>query len=555
MSAGTASARPSRRVGGSTAVAAGILISRVFGLVRDRVLAYAAGLGPAADGFLAALRVPNVLQNLLGEQALSASVLPLYRQLLEQRLHWTRRAFALRVLLLLTLASGVLAAVGVLVAPWLVRLLVSGWTPGSQEFELVVLALRWLFPMAALLVLAAWCLAILNSHQRFFLPYAAPVLWNVAIVTALIALLLRTGGEPSARQLVLWASLGGLAGGALQLVVQLPVALRLLGRPGPEGGSEAVTGESDGRRETRLALRRFGPAFIGRGAGQVGSFVELHLASRLSAGTVASLGFAARPYQLALALLGTSVVVPELPALSALATAGDRSALRRRLRAALGRAAFLTVPGTAGLALFAPLIVAALFQNGRFQEAESWRAGLVCAVYAAALVPTVLARLHQNVFFALGDTRTPAVVSWLRLVVLVLVASLTMRPLDRVSVDAVAPGVAGGGTLGAVGLALGSVAAALFELAVLATLNSRRHELRHVYPWRELPSLLAITAAAMAAAWAARALGSSLHPIPAALLVVAVAGLAYFGLARLIGHPRIDEIPLFRRGGGAKPDR
>ncbi|HEX5963412.1 MAG TPA: lipid II flippase MurJ, partial [Gemmatimonadales bacterium] len=201
-------------------VAAGILLSRILGLIRNRVFAHYFGTSAAADAFNAAFKLPNFLQNLFGEGVLSASFIPVYVRLLQQDRDQARRV-ALAIGTLLALAVSLVVLVGVLVTP----LLVTIFTPGfdGAKREATIRLARILFPGAGLLVLSAWCLGVLNSHGRFFLPYTAPVLWNLAIIGTLLAF----GDASSGFRLAEIAAWGSVAGSALQFGVQLPTVLRL----------------------------------------------------------------------------------------------------------------------------------------------------------------------------------------------------------------------------------------------------------------------------------------------------------------------------------------
>src|SRR5262245_24388056 len=166
-------------------VAAGIFFSRLAGLVRIRVIAHYFGLqSDAADAFNAAFRIPNFLQNLFGEGALSASFIPVYARLLAQDKGKEADRVAGAVGALLGLIVAVLVLVGVLAAPMLGRVLALGFT--GEKLELTIRIVRILFPGAGLLVLSAWCLGVLNSHHRFLLSYAAPIMWNVAMIATLL---------------------------------------------------------------------------------------------------------------------------------------------------------------------------------------------------------------------------------------------------------------------------------------------------------------------------------------------------------------------------------
>ena len=186
--------RPRSRAGAAS-VFAGIVLSRMMGFVREGAFARYFGVGPHQDALTAAMRVPNVLQNLLGEGALSASFIPIYSGLLEEGRDEEAGRFAGAIFGLMVAAAAAFALLGILLARPIVILLAPGFLRDAaavaagqmtvDRFALAVTGIRILFPMTGLLVLSVWALAILNSNRRFFLPYFAPVLWNSAIVAAL----------------------------------------------------------------------------------------------------------------------------------------------------------------------------------------------------------------------------------------------------------------------------------------------------------------------------------------------------------------------------------
>src|SRR6202042_2174078 len=207
-------------------VGAGIFLSRVAGLIRERVFAHYFGNSDSADAFNAAFRIPNFLQNLFGEGVLSASFIPVYARLLAEGEEVEAGQVAGAVGATLALAVAVLCLAGVLATPWLIDIIAPGFS-GSKR-DLTISLVRILFPGAGLLVFSAWCLGILNSHRKLFLSYAAPVMWSAAM----IATLLIFGGRSTLSQLALsqlamTLAWGSVAGSALQFGIQLPVVLRL----------------------------------------------------------------------------------------------------------------------------------------------------------------------------------------------------------------------------------------------------------------------------------------------------------------------------------------
>ena len=165
-------------------VAAGILVSRLSGLIRERFFAHYLGTSLAADAYRAAFRVPNMLQNMLGEGVLSASFIPVYARLRAEGRHREAGELAEAIFALLAMVASVVVALGILCAPLLVSLLVPGFH--GEKRELTIALVRIVFPGTGLLVFSAWCLGVLNSHGRFFLSYASGVVMNVALIAALI---------------------------------------------------------------------------------------------------------------------------------------------------------------------------------------------------------------------------------------------------------------------------------------------------------------------------------------------------------------------------------
>jgi putative peptidoglycan lipid II flippase len=205
-------------------VGAGILISRILGLIRQRVFAHYFGLSAAGDAFSAAFRIPNFLQNIFGEGALSASFIPVYAKLLAQQDEEEATRVANAVLGLLALAVSLIVLAGVLATPYFISVIAPGFE--GETRELTIRLVRILFPGAGLLVLSAWCLGVLNSHHRFFLSYTAPVAWNLAMIVSLMIFGRRVGQFPLA-EYVAW---GSVLGSALQFGVQLPTVLKLVRR-------------------------------------------------------------------------------------------------------------------------------------------------------------------------------------------------------------------------------------------------------------------------------------------------------------------------------------
>lgn len=498
----------------SARVTAGILASRLSGLVRERIFAYFFGASPTADAWKAALRLPNVLQNLLGEGTLSASFIPIYAELLEEGREEEAARFAGAVLGLLTITAGLLAFLGILLAPWLVGFFFYGFDPERQA--LTVELVRILFPMTAILVISAWALGILNSHRRFFLSYVAPVAWNAAMIGAMAVGGMALGW--SGAELVRFLAWGALVGGALQLLVQLPLTLRLLGEFRP-----SVSTRVHGVRE---AIRNFIPVLAARGAVNLGGWLDYALAAFLTAGAVATLAYAQTLYILPISLFGMAVAASELPEISRNRGA-DRARLAREVAGGAERVAYFLVPSTVGYLLLGNVIVAALYQTGAFGPDEVRVTWLILVAYALGMGASATSRLLSSAFYALRDTRTPARIAYLRVGLALALGAALMFPLDRFRV-----GVLG---LGAVGLAAGSAVAAWVELALLRRRLREQagSELRLAGP--VLPRLVAAALPAGAVGVGIQLVLPPLHPWLLAVGTLLPFGVIYLALTRILG--------------------
>ena len=389
------------------AVGAGILLSRIAGLVRSRVLAHFLGITDAADAFAAALRIPNLLQNLFGEGVLSASFIPVYSRLRTEGRDADASRVARAVGTLLVLVATVITALGVIAARPLVDLLVPGFA--GEKRELTIVLVRILFPGVALLVLSAWCLGVLNSHRKFFLSYVSPVLWNAALIATAIVAGRRFVG--SMDNIVVWLAWGAVVGSAAQFLVQLPTVIAILRSLRP---SLAVRDPG-----VQTTLRAFVPVLFGRGSVQLSGYVDQVLASYLGTGIVTAIYNAQILYLLPVSLFGMAVSAAELPEMSSVT--GDEAAraahLQSRLRSGLRQVVFLVVPSAIAFIAIGEPLVALLFQSGKFTAADSHIVWIILAGSALGLSAGTQGRLLNSAFYALGDPTRPLYAALVRVVI------------------------------------------------------------------------------------------------------------------------------------------
>lgn len=493
-------------------VASGILLSRVAGLVRERVFAHYFGNSDAAGAFRAALRIPNFLQNLFGEGVLSASFIPVYARLLGHD-EQTAGRVAGAVASLLALAVSVLVALGVVFTPAFVALVAPGFS--GQTRALTVQLVRVLFPGVGLLVLSAWCLGVLNSHRSFFLSYVAPVFWNAAMIGTLVMF----GGKLAQADLAVALAWGTVAGSALQFGVQLPAVLR------HERSLRLAVDLT--LTPVREVLDNFGPAVITRGAVQLSAYLDAFIASFLGPAAVAGIAYAQTIYLLPIGLFGMSVAAAELPGMSR--EAGDagegaHARLRERLAGAERRVAFFIVPSTAALLFLGGELVAGLFQTGRFGPDDTLFVRRVLAGSTPGLLAAAWSRLYASAFYALKDTRSPLRFAVARVTLSAALGWLFAFPLGQ----------------GAAGLTFGSALGGWVEYVLLRRALAQKAG-RLELDWGRLARLTLCSAAGVVAAKAAAlvlpwALGvlPGPHAVITAAWAAGVFGLVYLAAAKTL---------------------
>ena len=496
-------------------VAAGILLSRIAGLVRDRVFAHYFGDSFAADAFRAAFRIPNALQNLFGEGVLSASFIPVYAGLLARDDDEEARRAAGATAAILGLTISLLVLAGVLATPYLIAFIAPGFH--GETRALTIRLVRILFPGAGLLVFSAWCLGILNSHRRFFLSYTAPVIWNAAM----IATMLKYGGLNAPPSLAVILAWGSVVGSGLQVLIQLPTVLRLL-----RGLRLSLGRRSD---NVRIVVKNFLPVFIGRGVVQISAYVDVWLASLVPiVGAVAGLSYAQTLYTLPVSLFGMSVSAAELPQMSGAVGSEAQIAeiLRGRLNGGLRQIAFLVVPSAAAFLILGDVVVGAIYRTGLFTQAEVFYVWGILAGATVGLLASTLGRLYASTYYALRDTRTPLWFAIIRVALTTALGYLCALPLPRyLGIDP---------RWGVAGLTISAGIASWIEFHLLRRALNRRIGATGL-PIEYLAKVWTMALVGAAVGWEIHRRWWHLAPIPMAVAVLLPYGAIYFGGTWLAG--------------------
>ena len=509
-------------------VASGIFLSRIAGLIRERVFAHYFGSSDAADAFKAAFRIPNFLQTMFGEGVLSASFIPVYAALLAQEDEEEAARTAGAIAGLLGLTTSAIVVIGVLLTPYLIDAIAPGFHGAKRQ--LTIHLVQILFPGAGLLVFSAWCLGILNSHKRFFLSYTAPVLWNAAMIGTMLG----WGGRYSQFPLAIFLAWGSVVGSGLQVVIQFPTVLKLLHHLRVTLNYQTA--------HVKEVVHNFVPVFVGRGVVQISAYVDAVLASLLPTGAVAGLAYAQILFMLPVSLFGMSVSAAELPHMSGAVGTDNEVApvLRARLNSGLRQIAFFVVPSIAAFLILGDVIIGAIFRTGRFTQADVIYVWGILAGANVGLLASTLGRLYSSTYYALRYTRTPLRYAIIRVLLTSALGYACAIPLPPMLGIQPRWGVAG--------LTISAGVASWVEFTLLRrTLNRRIGKTG--LPAAYTVKIWVAAVGAAGAAWLIHRWFQHHSPVLAAVVVLVPFGVLYFAATLALGLSEIRT--MFERFLGA----
>ncbi len=391
-------------------------VSRILGFIRDLLIARLFGTGVQAQAFVVAFRLPNLFRDLVAEGAMTTAVVPVlsaYRATKSQEEFWQlAQASAVRVLVIVT-GLGILGVIG---APWLVRLIAPGFVSDPAKFALTVQLTRWCFPFITLVGLWAFFCGLLNSLNHFTIAALGPAVLNLLMIAGCVWLVPRM--DPPVLGII-WAV---LVGGVMQLVMQVPQVFRL-------GFRWRWRWRHDGSSQM---IRLLAPRLVGAAVYQVELLVMTILASigaLAGEGAVAALYFANRLVQLPLALFATASAQASLPVLSERAAMNDLALFRSTTLRVLRMVMFESLPAAVGLIVMAGPIVQACFQRGAFTAEATRMTAQTLQFSAIGLLAYAASRVLAGAFYALHDTRTPVRFVAQALAVNVVLALILVHPL------------------------------------------------------------------------------------------------------------------------------
>ena len=398
-------------------VSAATMVSRVFGLVRDMVIAAFFGASWMSDAFWVAFRIPNTLSRLLGEGSLTASFIPVFTEYLQKKTKDEALELAYNAFTLLSIILTFVSVLGIIFSPLIVGLIAPGFISEPRQFALAVFLNRLMFPYIFVISLGALCMGILNSFRRFASPALSPVMLNISIIVA--ALTLRTFfAEP-----ITALAIGVLIGGVLQLSLQWPFLRK-----------------SGVKLKVRFNFRHPGlkqigllmiPAMLGAGITTINVFVGTILASMLPGGSVTYLFYADRIVELPLGVFAIAIGTASLPSFSRHVAAGNIDELKASISFSLRLMLFLTVPATFALMALNLPIISVIFQRGAFDAQAAIYTGQALFFYGMGLWAFSVVRVFVATFYSLQDAKWPMRAAIISFIVNLLVSLALMYPMKH----------------------------------------------------------------------------------------------------------------------------
>ena len=511
-------------------ISAGLMTSRITGLVRESVLSWLFGAGATFDAYVLGYRIPSLARELFAEGALSSAFVPTFTRYLETKGHAETRELANTTATMIMVVVGGFCALGMWLSPAIVNLFAPGFHAVPGKWELAVSLVRTMFPFLLLLALAAQAQGILYASHRFGIPAVSPSLFNAASVVGGLALGYWFGPALGISP-VRGMAYGVVIGGAAQLAFQLPSVWRagFAFRPRWNLRHDGV----------RRILALMGPAVIGNASGQINALVNTNFAAGLRDasghvmnGPVSWLAYAWRFFMLPMGIFGVAIASATLPRISRSAAVGDFAEFRKTMSRSVVMILVLTIPSSVGLAVLGESMIGLVYEHGRFRAFDTHQTGVALSCYAVGLAGYSALKLIAPAFYALGDSRTPMIVSMISVAVNAAAAFTTVRVIG----------------FGQAGLAFtASVVSTFTSLTLLLLL---RRKIGGIEGRAMMASFVKILVAAAVMGVACRGVVVASHALPLArwmsrLADVAVGipagALAFYGTAAALRVPEIGE--------------
>lgn len=393
------------------------MLSRIFGFLRDMVVAGFFGAAMMTDAFFVAFRIPNLLRRLLAEGSLTVSFVPVFTEHLKNKSRKEAIELAQITFTVLSIILVVISILGILFSPAIVAVMAPGFIKTPEKYEVTVFLTRLMFPYIFFISLVALCMGILNSMRHFAMPALSPVVLNISMILSAVGLR-NFFAEP-----IVALAVGVILGGILQLAMQWPVLIKL---------GVKMRFNLKLRHE---GLKRIGllmmPAVFGAAIYQINVFIGTILASLLPGGSVSYLYYADRIVELPLGVFAIAVGTASLPSFSSQAANGEMAAMKKTISFSLRLILFITIPATVAIIALRVPILSVLFQRGKFDIQSTLLTAEALLYYTAGLWAFSTIRVVVSAFYSLQDTKIPMKAAAVALIVNIVFSLILMGPLKH----------------------------------------------------------------------------------------------------------------------------
>ena len=370
------------------------IISRLLGYLRDILIAVFLGAGPLADAFFVAFRIPNTFRRLFSEGTFNAAFVPSYSSLIDNKKK--SQKFANNIFTLLVISLFFLVLVIEIMMPLFVFLIAPGFEGDYQKMELAITLTRITFPFLIFISLASFFSAILNSHNKFAVASATPIILNILLIGVLLF------GKTLNDELVYYLSYAVTISGILQLIFLYFFVKKYL--------SLKISLSFKIDNKVKLFFKKLLPSIFSSGVTQINILVGTIIAS-FQASAVSYLYYADRIYQINLAIAGIAIGTVILPQLSKHVQSNKKDKINLIQNKALELSLFLSIPAALALLIASEEIISSLFGYGSFNELSVMNSAKALFYFAIGLPAFSLIKIFSAFFFARHNTKIPFYIS------------------------------------------------------------------------------------------------------------------------------------------------
>lgn len=393
------------------------LISRIFGFLRDSVIAMMFGASSAADAFFVAFRIPNMQRKVLGEGAVGAAFIPVFSEVLENQGKKSAWQMTANLFNLLLAALFLVTLIIVVFAPAVVAVFAPGFLEFPEKFEQTVKLTRWMAPYLIFIGVASFFMGILNTFKVFALPAAAPTLLNLAMILSALFI------SPLMDEPIMGLAIGVLVGGFLQMLILIPATIR----QGMKFMGKFDLFNPEVKRIGRLMI----PVILGLAVYEVNLLVDTLLASLLPEGSISYLYYGNRLVQLPLGVFAVALGVAILPMLASQAAKKDFKELVQTLSFGIRLILFITIPAAVGMILLRFPIINTLWERGEFTRATTEGTAIALLYYSIGLCAFSGIKVIAPAYYSLQDTKTPAKIAIFSMLINIILNLILMGPLKH----------------------------------------------------------------------------------------------------------------------------